>query len=71
MVAPTNHERIGKTLDLLKEGIAPFIEREFGAVHTGAALSQTRLLTIRWNEGPPDHCGSLIAIPSKRKNEEI
>src|ERR1700733_4006826 len=27
-MAITNHERIGKTLDLLKQGLGPFIERE-------------------------------------------
>jgi predicted AAA+ superfamily ATPase len=43
-MAITNHERIGKTLDLLKAGLAPFIEREFVAVHAGAALSKARQL---------------------------
>lgn len=28
-MAITNHERIGKALDLLKAGLAPFVEREF------------------------------------------
>lgn len=28
-MAITNHERVGKALDLLKNGLAPFIEREF------------------------------------------
>ena len=27
-MAITNHERVGKALDLLKEGVAPFLERE-------------------------------------------
>ena len=27
-MAITNHERVGKALDLLKAGLAPFIERE-------------------------------------------
>src|SRR5687767_2230700 len=27
-MAITNHERVGKALDLLKEGLAPFVERE-------------------------------------------
>ena len=27
-MAITNHERVGKALDLLKAGLAPFVERE-------------------------------------------
>lgn len=30
-MAKTNHERVGKGLDLLKEGLAPFVEREMKA----------------------------------------
>ncbi|HNS51670.1 MAG TPA: Swt1 family HEPN domain-containing protein [Anaerolineae bacterium] len=30
-MAITNHERVGKALDLLKEGLAPFVERELHA----------------------------------------
>ncbi|MBU2602478.1 MAG: DUF499 domain-containing protein [Actinobacteria bacterium] len=32
-MAITNHERVGKALDLLKEGLGPFIERELLAQH--------------------------------------
>ena len=32
-MAITNHERVGKALDLLKEGLYPFVEREFQAQH--------------------------------------
>src|SRR6266851_4096565 len=28
-MAVTNHERVGKAMDLLKQGLAPFVEREF------------------------------------------
>jgi hypothetical protein len=28
-MAITNHERVGKAMDLLKQGIGPFVEREF------------------------------------------
>lgn len=28
-MAVSNHERVGKALDLLKEGLRPFVEREF------------------------------------------
>jgi hypothetical protein len=32
-VAVTNHERVGKGLELLKGGLAPFVEREFKSVY--------------------------------------
>ncbi len=28
-MAITNHERVGKSMDLLKEGLAPYVGREF------------------------------------------
>ena len=28
-MAITNHERVGKAMDLLKQGLGPFVEREF------------------------------------------
>ena len=30
-MAMTNHERVGRALDLLREGLAPFVERELSA----------------------------------------
>lgn len=41
-MAITNHERVGKSLDLLKEGLAPFIEREFVSVYKKAALDEAK-----------------------------
>ena len=32
-MAISNHERVGKALDLLKEGLRPFVERELKAQH--------------------------------------
>ena len=32
-MAITNHERVGKALELLREGLAPFVERELEAKH--------------------------------------
>ncbi len=32
-MAMTNHERVGKALDLLKEGLQPFVEREMKSQH--------------------------------------
>ncbi len=32
-MAMTNRDRVGKALDLLKDGLGPFVEREFLRVH--------------------------------------
>src|SRR5262245_52025419 len=32
-MAATNHERVGKALDLLNQGLQPFVERELRAVY--------------------------------------
>jgi hypothetical protein len=32
-MATSNHERVGKALELLNQGLKPFIERELRAVH--------------------------------------
>ena len=49
-MATTNHERVGKALELLKAGLGPFVEREFKAKYGGDwafeikdILSDTRL----------------------------
>src|SRR4030067_1557650 len=49
-MAITNHERVGKALELLKAGLTPFVEREFKAKFGDSwafemrdALSDTRL----------------------------
>jgi hypothetical protein len=34
-MATTNHERVGKALDLLRQGLAPYIEREMRAAYEG------------------------------------
>ncbi len=36
----SNRDRIGKTLDLLRSGLAPFVEREFVAAYGEAALAE-------------------------------
>ncbi len=41
-MAITNHERVGKALDLLKDGLAPFVEREMKAQHAQPWLDQVR-----------------------------
>ena len=41
-MAITNHERVGKAMDLLKAGLAPFVEREFKNLYAGRALAEAR-----------------------------
>ena len=35
-MAITNHERVGKAMELLRAGLAPFVEREFKSRAPGA-----------------------------------
>ncbi len=39
-MAITNHERVGKTLELLKDGLSPFVERELTNVYKNRALAE-------------------------------
>jgi predicted AAA+ superfamily ATPase len=44
-MAITNHDRVGKAMELLKGGLAPFVEREFtNTYHDRAAAEATRYL---------------------------
>jgi HEPN superfamily Swt1-like protein len=43
-MAITNHERVGKAMELLKTGLAPFVEREFQNLYAGRALAEARRL---------------------------
>jgi len=43
-MAMTNHERVGKGLELLRAGLVPFIERELKSVYKNEALAQARRL---------------------------
>lgn len=43
-MAVTNHDRVGKSLELLKAGIGPFIEREFRNVYKDKAKAEASLL---------------------------
>jgi len=40
-MATTNHERIGKAMELLRQGLGPFVEREFQNLFKGQALAET------------------------------
>src|ERR1039457_507085 len=39
-MAITNHERVGKAMDLLKQGLGPFVEREFKSSYKDRALAE-------------------------------
>jgi predicted AAA+ superfamily ATPase len=41
-MAITNQERIGKAMDLLRAGLAPFVEREFTSLHKAQAADAAR-----------------------------
>jgi len=40
-MAATNHERVGKAMELLRNGLGPFVEREFQNLFKGQALAET------------------------------
>ena len=41
-MAITNRERVGKAMDLLRTGLAPFVEREFKSRHQAQAAEAAR-----------------------------
>src|SRR6266550_4089360 len=41
-MAITNHERVGKALELVKAGLAPFVEREFKSLYKERALAEAQ-----------------------------
>ncbi len=41
-MAPTNQERVGKAMELLRLGLAPFAEREFKGLHLKKAAQEAR-----------------------------
>ncbi|MEW6741711.1 MAG: Swt1 family HEPN domain-containing protein [Planctomycetota bacterium] len=43
-MAITNHERVGKALDLLRAGLGPFVERELKSAYKGQAAAKTAQL---------------------------
>lgn len=68
-MALTNHERVGKALDQLKEGLVPFVEREMKSVH-GAdwfltmrdAVSESQAANLGEESNPKYDARSLLAI---------
>src|SRR5215472_16064764 len=45
-MAITNQERVGKALELLKVGLAPFVEREFKNIYKDRALAEAQRLMM-------------------------
>ena len=41
-MAITNQERVGKAMELLRAGLAPFVEREFNNLHQAQAADVAR-----------------------------
>jgi hypothetical protein len=41
-MAISNQERVGKAMDLLRVGLAPFVEREFNNLHQAQAADAAR-----------------------------
>jgi hypothetical protein len=39
-MAITHHERVGKTMDLLRQELGPVIEHEFKSLHRGQAQAE-------------------------------
>jgi hypothetical protein len=39
-MAITNHERVGKALDLLKQGLGPFVQREITSIYKDRAAAE-------------------------------
>ena len=41
-MAITNHERVGKAMNLLKSGLAPFVEREFKSTYKDRLAAEAK-----------------------------
>ena len=73
-MAPTNRERVGAALDLLKDGLAPYVEREMKAVYGSQWLSEAAYAINREipsisGADPHLDCTALLAIMWARWNE--
>ena len=68
-MAITNHERVGKALELLKAGLCPFVERELKAQHkqdwfdqVKAAVGSSQEKLFRDEAEPPWDTASLLTV---------
>jgi hypothetical protein len=56
-MAITNHERVGKGLNLLKGGLGPFVDREFKSAYMDRAAAEASRSWARFAEHPATDCG--------------
>ncbi|MBI2357704.1 MAG: ATP-binding protein, partial [Deltaproteobacteria bacterium] len=75
-MAITNHERVGKALELLKDGLRPFVERELKAQYqqrwfdeVKTALSPQQLSFTGTASDPKWDIATILAIINNRWNE--
>jgi predicted AAA+ superfamily ATPase len=68
-MAISNHERVGKAMELLKDGLAPFVERELKAHHAQkwfdeakAAVSEMQTSFLGSASAPKWDVGSLLVV---------
>ena len=68
-MAISNHERVGKALELLKDGLVPFVERELKAQHAQqwldhvrSAVGPTQERLFQSEPSPPWDAASLLAV---------
>ncbi|MCC7230625.1 MAG: DUF499 domain-containing protein [Fimbriimonadaceae bacterium] len=68
-MAMTNSERIGKALDLLRDGLVPFVERELKSVHGGEwflamrdSVSESQAAQLGDESNPKYDARSLLAM---------
>lgn len=61
-MAQSNHERVGKALELLRQGLHPYVEREMKSCYGDDwPLDAREALREDWNNGvtgTPRHCSS-------------
>jgi len=74
-MAITNHERVGKALDLLKDGLLPFVERELKAQHAQqwfehvrGALGPTQEKLFKSEAEAPWDAAALLAVMANQWN---
>jgi predicted AAA+ superfamily ATPase len=73
-MATTNHERVGKALELLKSGLAPFVEREFRSKYgDGWAFEVKDLLSdTRLGDGraePLNDVAAMLVVMDRKWSE--
>lgn len=72
-MAISNQERVGKALDLLRAGLAPFVEREMKAQHAQlwleqvkSAVSETQARLFKAEDGAPWDAAAVLAVLSNQ-----